>query len=196
MKSLIYDYETLSNDFFNGVVVNLASLHFEESRFIDNPYEYEELLGSAKFIKFDVLEQVETYNRKISKDTLAWWGKLPDDVQLQLKPSSMDVSISTIYDHFTNTLNVKNCKRVYTRGNTFDPILTVSLHKSIDRVDPTPFWNIRDTRSLFEGMTYGHNIKHNFIPEGLESKFKAHDPIHDIAMDVMRFQYLARVLMV
>jgi hypothetical protein len=45
MKSLIYDYETLSNDFFNGVVVNLASLHFEESRFIDNPYEYEELLA-------------------------------------------------------------------------------------------------------------------------------------------------------
>jgi hypothetical protein len=43
-------------------------------------------------------------------------------------------------------------------------------------------------------MTYGHKIKNNFIPEGLEDKFIAHNPIHDIAMDIMRFQYLARVL--
>jgi hypothetical protein len=194
MTSLIYDYETLSDDMINGVVVNLAAILFEEKRFIENPYEYDELIDSAYFVKFDVMEQVEKYGRTIRKKTLDWWAEQSLEARLMLKPSADDVSIDTIADFFCNTLQSQLCSKVYTRGNTFDPILTETLHRNIGKNDSTKWWLIRDVRSLFEGMTYGHKIKNNFIPAGLEDKFIAHNPIHDIAMDVMRFQYLARVL--
>jgi hypothetical protein len=195
MKSIIYDYETLSLDMFNAAVVNLAAIHFDDARFVEQPYEYEELLSSAKFIKFNTKEQVVKYGREINKDTLDWWAKLPSDVRAQLKPCSMDKSIDTIHDFFYDTLKIQECERVYTRGNTYDPILTISLHRSIGKEDPTKWWNVRDVRSLFEGMAYGHNIKNNFVPDDLKAKFIAHDPVHDIAMDIMRFQYLARALL-
>jgi len=194
MTSLIYDYETLSDDMINGVVVNLAAILFEEKRFIENPYEFDELIDSAYFVKFDVMEQVEKYGRTIRKEALDWWAEQSKEARLMLKPSPDDVSIDTIADFFCNTLQSQLCSKVYTRGNTFDPILTETLHRNIGKNDSTKWWLIRDVRSLFEGMTYGHKIKNNFIPEGLEDKFIAHNPIHDIAMDIMRFQYLARVL--
>jgi hypothetical protein len=195
MKSCIYDYETLSKDMINGVAVNLAAIIFDDSRFIEQPYEFEELLESAYFIKFDVKEQVEKYGRTIQKETLDWWMKLDPEVRSMIKPSPDDVSIELVHSFFKDTLQIQNCDKIYTRGNTFDPIITETLHRNIGKVDPAKWWVIRDVRSLFEGMTYGHKIKNNFIPEGLQSKFIAHNPIHDIAMDIMRFQYLARVLL-
>jgi len=54
---------------------------------------------------------------------------------------------------------------------------------------------IRDTRSMIEGMSYGMDIKNDFMPSALESKFVKHDPRHDIVMDVMRMQLLARAIL-
>lgn len=193
-NSCIYDFETLSNDVFNGVVVNFAALKFDETRFVSNPYTFEELVESAKFIKFDVEEQVKEYGREIRQSTLDWWKEQGPQAQKQLRPSKDDVSISELYEFLTLELQIQNCDRVYTRGNTFDPILLQTVLKHFNREDPTRFWTIRDTRSIIDGMTYGHKIKNTFIPEGLESKFVHHDPKHDIAMDVMRMQYLVRLL--
>ena len=43
-------------------------------------------------------------------------------------------------------------------------------------------------------MSWGIDLRNGFIPEGLESVFVAHDPQHDIVMDVMRLQTLALAL--
>lgn len=194
MTSCIYDFETLSQDVFDGVAVNLAVLKFDEDRFIKQPYSFEELVDSCKLIKFDVEEQVKKYGRKIQQSTLDWWMQQEKSVQKQIRPSDKDVSIDTLYEFLSLEIQIQKCDRVYTRGNTFDPILMSSLLRHFGQIDPMKWWVIRDTRSLFEGMTYGHGIKSTFIPEGLEGKFIAHDPCHDIAMDVMRFQHLAGIL--
>lgn len=193
-NSIVYDFETLSQDAFDGVVVNLALLKFDEDRFVDNPYTFQELVEDCFFIKFDVKEQVEVYGRKIQPSTIAWWDEQSTEARRMLKPSPEDVSISELYSYLTEEVQMQECNRVYTRGNTFDPIYLKSVLRHFDKEDPAKWWNIRDTRSLFEGMTYGHNIKSTFIPEGLEKNFISHNPLHDIAMDVMRFQYLVRLL--
>lgn len=194
MNSCIYDFETLGQDVFDAVAVNLAVLKFDEGRFVKNPYKFEELVDSCKLIKFNVEEQVKEYGRKIQQSTLDWWMQQDKSVQKQIRPSKDDVSISELYEFLSLDIQIQKCDKVYTRGNTFDPILLSSLLRHFQQIDPTKWWVIRDTRSLFEGMTYGHNIKSTFIPEGLEQNFKAHDPCHDVAMDVMRFQYLVRLL--
>lgn len=195
MTCIIYDFETLSQDQYRGVVVSLALLQYDESRFIEKPYEYEELLSEVKMIKYDVEEQVKEFGRSISKDTLEWWKKLPPEVRKQLKPSSEDRSIRDTYDFFVENADIPNLKKVYTRGNTFDPMFLENIVRQFDQELPYGWWLVRDTRSLIEGLSWGTDLKNSFkIPE-LEEKFVHHDPRHDITLDVMRMQKLSRAIL-
>ena len=195
MDSIIYDFETLSQNMITGAVVSLACLQFDTSRYTKGDgYEYEELLGMTKTIKFDVQEQVKEYGRTIQKSTLDWWKKQGAEAQKQLKPSSDDVSISHLYEWITTEFQISKAKAVWTRGNTFDPIFLRTILDATGDEDPfKQWWIIRDTRSFLEGMLFGSGIKNSFIPDELAPKFIGHDPKHDVVMDVMRMQYLARL---
>lgn len=192
--NLIYDFETLSQNAFNGAIVSVAALHFDPERFIEDPYDYMELIGEAKTMKFDVAEQVEKYGRKIEKETLEWWKKQSKEAQQQLKPSKLDQPIEMLYTFMFDWMDIDDMNRVYTRGNSFDPVLLDSICDTIGKPRPTKWWAVRDTRSTLEGMLWGSGIKDKFIPEGLEDLFVGHDPSHDIAMDVCRIQHVVRVL--
>jgi len=193
-ECVIYDFETLSQDQNKGVVISLAILSYSESRFVSNPYTYEELLDNCKKIKFNVEEQVTKYNRTISKETLGWWKAQNKEAQKQLAPSSEDVSIDLLYDFLIENIDLKNHKKAFTRGNAFDPIFMDSLLKENNKVNPMHWGSIRDTRSYIEGLAFGSTLSNKFIPDGLNEKFVPHDPSHDIVMDVMRMQTLIQVV--
>ena len=192
-NAVIFDFETLSQDQISGVVVSMAMLNFSEARFTgESSYTFDELVGNTKMIKFNVEEQVKKYNRKINKDTLEWWNNQGEDAKQQLKPSPEDVSISELYGFFILNKSA-NVNRVYSRGNTFDPIFLEHIMRQTDYPYPYNWWEVRDTRSLIEGLTWGTDIRNNFTPPDCES-FVAHDPKHDIALDVMTIQTLVRAL--
>ena len=194
-ECLIYDFETLSQEPTDGVVLTLAALSFSEKRYLsDEPYEYDDLIASCGFIKFDVKEQVEVFGRKISKTTLQWWSEQGKEAQKYLKPSEDDVSIKKLKSFLTHHGDPQVIKKIFTRGNMFDPMFVQSLFKNTGDKDPYPFWTIRDTRSTIEGMGFGFIKDNSFIPKGLKEKFIAHDPRHDIVMDVMRMQFLGRLI--
>lgn len=190
---IIYDFETLG-DQYNGVAVSLAVLKFNENNYTLNPYNYNDLVSQAEFIKFDVEEQVKTYKRKISKDTLEWWNKQSEQAREQLKPSPSDVSISDLWKLLTDYMQGMDVRRVYTRGNMFDPVLMESLLYACDKGIPYPWWNVRDTRSFLDGLLWGSDINDKFMPDGCAEDFIHHDPRHDIALDVMRMQSVVQAL--
>ena len=171
-NAVVYDFETLSQDPVKGVVISFAMLSYDESRFVDKPYSYEELLKQS---------------------TIDWWKNQPKEAQYQLKPSTDDVSITELYDFFVEN-RPDDLKKVYTRGNTFDPIFFDFLMKDTDQVTPYPWWTIRDTRSLIDGMAWGSSLNNKFMPADVADKFIHHDPKHDISVDVMRIQALAQAL--
>ena len=187
--NLIYDFETLSQNAFDGVVVNIAALQFDPNKF----YEFDELVEGSQFIKFDVQEQVEKYGRKIEKSTLDWWKQQSKDAQAQLKPSPVDQSIDVLYDFMVRDLDYENMKTVWTRGNSFDPVLLDSILIATGKPKFKNWWAIRDTRSFLDGLLYGSNIKNNFMPEGV-GEVVLHDPCYDIALDVYRMQTVIREL--
>lgn len=189
---VIYDFETLSQNAFNGVVLSVSGIAYEEERFLTNPYTYEELLDMCKYMKFDVKDQVK-YGRKVEKGSLDWWKKQSAHAQKQLKPSEDDEPLSA-FPEFLESLNIHLAKKVFTRGNAFDPVFTRSILNSLDIEDMTPWWALRDVRSYVEGFTHGTDIRHDFIPKELTDKFVVHDPIHDVAMDVIRMQFLIRTI--
>lgn len=192
---LIYDFETLSQKPSNGVVVSLAMINYSMQRFISMPYEYDELLEKAQFIKFNVADQVKSYNRKIEKATLKWWDDQTEEAKAQLKPSPNDRSIADLYNFIVQNTHIHNLKRVYTRRNTFDPIFMSSIMEATGNPEPYDWWLVRDTISFIDGLTIGSDdIRDNFIPDSLKDKFVAHDPRHDVAMDIMRMQTLIQAV--
>lgn len=191
---IIYDFETLGQKPTSAVVC-LAGLRFNEDRYLsDNPYTYREILDSAEFIKFSVKEQVEAYGRGIDKSTIDWWKSQPKQARELLDPSDADQSLSEIVPFFKNLIggDPSQIGKVYTRGNTFDPIFLDSVLANLRVPELYNWWSIRDTRSMIEGLSFGTGLKNSFIVPDLEDVFVAHDPIHDIAMDVMRMQYIVR----
>lgn len=189
----IYDFETLSQNPVDGVVVSFAMMNFDPNRFENMPYTYQELLDKTHYMKFDVEDQVNNYNRKIEKDTLEWWSKQNKEAQAKLAPRDDDRSIADLYDFFVVNKGT-NLKKVYTRRNTFDPVFMTSLMKATGNPEPYAWWDVRDTISYIEGLVHPQEIKTNFIPEGLEEHFVVHDPCHDIAMDVMRIQTIVQAI--
>jgi hypothetical protein len=185
---LIYDFETLSQNAIDGVVVNIAALQFDPNRFLSNPYTYEELVDSAKHVKFDIEDQVKNYGRKIQKSTLEWWKSQGKAAQAQLKPSELDLSIETLYNFLVDDMQIQKASAVWTRGNSFDPVFVDSIFIATGKPFLTNWWAIRDTRSFLDGLLYGSDIKNSFVPEDVKDKFVAHDSRHDVAMDVYRMQ--------
>lgn len=190
----IFDFETLSQNPQNGVVISMAMLNFSTYKFVDEtPYTYEDLLEKCDYIKFDVKDQVTNWGRKIEKETVEWWKNQSTEAQNTIKPMSTDQSIADLYGFFVVN-KATNMSKVYSRRNTFDPIFMTSLMKATGNPEPYDWWLVRDTISYIEGLSHGIELKDNFIPEGLEEKFVKHDPRHDIAMDVMRIQTLVRAV--
>lgn len=201
MECLIYDFETFGTEPTESVVLSCAMLVFDMKIVMGKGpsiYDYDELLKKTKFFKFDVQDQVQNHGRKIDKNTLKWWGEQTgESAKAQYVPSKNDQPISEFHDWFKS--NMPNAlDRVYTRGNTFDPPFVKYIFRDVnDKPEPYPFWVMRDTRSVIEGLTWGQKIKDSFIPDypGLKEKFDAHDPRHDICMDVMRIQYLSGLIL-
>ena len=194
MDSFIFDFETLGKEVITCPALSVAMLAFDTKRFMDNPYTIDELLDAAVFAKFNVAEQVQKYGRKIEQETLEWWGtQSPEAQKSQFKPSDSDISIETIRDLFAD--NIPEGATIYTRGNTFDPILLKSLCNMMDQSEPYPWWSVRDVRSLIDGLSWGTELKSSFPPPELEGQELAfHDPRVDIAVDVLRIQTLVKAI--
>jgi len=186
--TVIYDFETLATgDPRTGTVLSLGMLSYERGRFLTNPYEYEELVDKASYYKFDVADQVKRFGRVIEKDTLEWWKSQKEpEAKAVLKPSAFDIKIDELLSKIEDEYPMTQFEQVFTRGNRFDPEFLTSICGK----DPFYWWAIRDTRSYIDGFLYGTNVRNDFVPEGLAEKFVKHDARHDVAMDVMRMQYL------
>jgi len=190
----IYDYETLSTDLQLAPIVNVACLTIDEDRFLsDKPFTFLEVVGLAKTMKFDIAEQVEKYGRVITNSTLAWWKEQGPQAIKQISPSSKDVSITEL-PAFMSSVFTRD-EIVFTRGNTFDPVLTTSICKALGVTTPYKWWLDRDTRSFIEGIALGHGIgiSNTFTPPNMnEKEFIHHNPAHDVAMDILRIQWILR----
>jgi len=194
---IVYDFETLGQKPTSAVLC-LAALRFNEDRYLsDEPYTYKELLDCARFIKFSVREQAELYGRGIEKSTIDWWKEQPREAQELIKESETDRSLADIVQFFQDLIvDPSQISKVYTRGNTFDPIFLDSILENVKSPEVYNWWTVRDTRSMIDGLSFGSGLKNSFMVPGLEESFIHHNPIHDIAMDVMRMQFLVRETMI
>jgi predicted Ser/Thr protein kinase len=170
-------------------------LAFTEDRYLSDPYTFEELVDSSLYVKFDVLEQKRDYGRVVDQSTLDWWKQQSKEARAALMPSENDISIVDLYGTIVSYHNATSIKKQFTRGNTFDPMILQYLLEQTGKSMPWHWGTVRDTRSMIDGMSFGMKLDNKYIPNELKDKFIGHDPRHDIAMDVMRMQYLAQAIL-
>lgn len=189
--AVIYDFETLSQDASKCVVVSCAMTTFSLEGLAEGYYTFDKLVKQIQNIKFKVQEQVEEYNLEIDPETLEWWSEQTKEARALIKPSSEDVSIDRMIHWFNSQVELNDVRIVYTRNNTFDPIILKNICEITNHKFPYPWWMIRDTKSTIDGLTWHHDIKDSFIPPNCEGYVK-HNPAHDIALDIMRLQTLVQ----
>lgn len=193
-NTLIFDFETLSQNPINGALVSCALLTFDINKLSTNSYTYEELLESVVYFKFDVEDQVKKWNRRVDPKTIEWWQQQSKEALATIKPSKHDESLIEFMPWFTSHFERDKLRYVFTRNNTFDPVIIQSICSDLNLPVPYDWWKIRDTKSFIMGLTYGHDIKDSFIPPEAEGKYVKHDPRHDVVLDVLRLQILIHTL--
>ena len=195
---LYHDYETLDVNPITCITTNAAYVAFDFERFTsDNPYTFEELLDTIVSFKFLGKEQKEL-GWSMSKSTLDFWKSLPDDVRQQIYPSEKDRPINEYIDGLIKYSKKHEIQYWWSQGNNFDCVITKRLFEQAGKNVDTylPYYGPRDTRTYLDTRFNFGKYDRKFMPiEGDDlKKFRQHNCVHDVAIDILRIQMVEREL--
>jgi hypothetical protein len=189
---LFLDIETLSVE-STAVILSIGALHISDT----SPAPYTSLLNESIFIKLNAKEQIDKYNRTVSKDTLKWWSEQSDFAKkLNYTPSKEDWGVEeslTTLENWINKVSDKNTL-CWIRG-TLDQVCLDSLYRAAGKAPPIGYNKYRDIRTAIDFL-YPDTSKNGYVdvdPElclGFDrDQVLAHHPVHDCARDCAMMLY-------
>ena len=136
-KHLMVDLETLSVA-PDAVILTLGAVHF-------NP------LGNGiideLYFKIDLDDQ-DKLKRSIDNNTIEWWGKQDPTIMEEAFSSEGRIKVTDAIDQFRKF--AWGCKTFWSHGSVFDLMIMENIYKQLTKTPPWSFWQIRDTRTLFD----------------------------------------------
>ena len=113
-------------------------------------------VGGVKFNPFDSSEphsefyfklDIDSQNREVSDDTIAWWGRQDPKVQEEAFSSENRVSMET----FLNSLPkwMVSVDVLWGHGYGFDITIIEDMLRQCNKSIPWQFWQVMDSRTLF-----------------------------------------------
>lgn len=199
-KDFIFDLETIGANVFVCPIVDMAYATFDWGRFTDDPYSFEELVTDVvKTMKVSVKDQMDNYGCSFKKVDVEWWEKLPDHARKKLRPTSNDLTLVEFFDNLLAYLtNQSKIDYWWSRGNTFDPIVSLRLMNSEQTAMLSKYlkyYKVRDIRTYIDAK-FDFTTHNGFIPVSDEEYWKKvfvlHDSTHDVAADILRLQAIYR----
>jgi len=139
MAHIMLDLETLDVT-PEAVILTLGAVKFD-------PYNVDEDPHTPFYIRFNVDEQT-ALGRTIDPSTLDWWAKQPAEVFEEAMSEEDRVGL----DDATIQLNkyVANATKIWAQGPLFDIAMLESLYKMIGKPCPWSYYNVRDSRTVFD----------------------------------------------
>ena len=136
-KHLMVDLETMAVS-PNAVVLTLGAVHF-------NPYG--DGYSDKLYMRISIDDQ-DTLNREIDPNTLDWWAK--QDAKIMEEAFSPDdrVPLAEAIDRFHKF--AWGCDAFWSHGSVFDIVILENIYRQLGKPVPWQFWQIRDTRTLFD----------------------------------------------
>lgn len=186
--AFMFDVETLDTE-STSVILSAGIIWFG-----DQDFNYEDLISSALFVKFNAKEQTEKYNRTVSKSTLEWWGQQNEYAKkTNFLPSKNDVSamdgIGQIIDYIND--HGGNDQIFWARGS-LDQMVIGSLTNSLDIQYIAEYYKWRDVRTAVDCLctsSKGNGYCDIVHPTFNRNNVVKHHPVHDCALDAMMLRY-------
>lgn len=184
----IFDVETLGVE-STAVVLSAALIHFDP----EVKPDYQTLLDSAMYVKFNAKEQIQNYKRTVDPNTLDWWKKQHEYVRgmaLDPKPDDLSAADGLSYlRQFVRKFPGWEKQTMWARGS-LDQLAIDSLATKL-ALEPITNYNMwRDVRTavdLLYGSTNGYcEVEHPTFNRAAVIK---HHPVHDCALDAMMLMY-------
>ena len=122
----------------NAVVLTLGAVHF-------NPYGNGH--SDKLYMRISIDDQ-DALNREVDPNTLDWWAKQDPAVMEEAFSPDDRVPLAEAVDRFHKF--AWGCDAFWSHGSVFDIIILENIYRQLGKPVPWQFWQIRDTRTLFD----------------------------------------------
>lgn len=136
-KHLMVDLETMAVS-PRAVVLSLGAVHF-------NPYGNG--YGDKLYMRISIDDQ-DKLQREIDPNTLDWWAKQDPKIMEEAFSPDDRVPLEEAIDRFHKF--AWGCDAFWSHGSVFDIVILEDLYKQVGKPVPWQYWQIRDTRTLFD----------------------------------------------
>lgn len=136
-KHLMVDMETMAVS-PNAVVLSLGAVHFDP---------YQEGYTDSIYFKIDLDDQ-DHLGREIDPNTLDWWAKQDPVIMEEAFSPNDRISLVEAMDRFHKF--AWGCNAFWSHGATFDLVILENIYKQLSKPLPWNYWQLRDTRTLFD----------------------------------------------
>ena len=136
-KALMVDLETMSTR-PDATILTLGAVHF-------NPYGNG--VGEKIYFRINIDDQ-DKLGRHVEEDTLDWWAKQDPAIMEEAFSPNDRIPVVEAVDRFHKF--AWGCSTFWSHGATFDLVIIENLYRQVGRTPPWNFWQLRDTRTLFD----------------------------------------------
>jgi exodeoxyribonuclease VIII len=156
-KHLMVDMETMAVS-PDAVILSLGAVHFDP---------FGNGVGDTLYFKLNLDDQ-DALKRSIDPNTLNWWSKQDPVIMEEAFSSDNRIAVADAVDQFHKFAWGCNC--FWSHGATFDLVIIENLYNQLNRTPPWNFWQLRDTRTIFD---LGHdpdmpkNSKHDALQDAI-----------------------------
>ncbi len=135
------------------------------------------------YYRVDV-ESCDRLGMTINDDTVEWWSKQSADVQTEAFAEDNRVPIEEVIEKFHKF--AWNCDAFWSHGATFDLVILDCYYRKLNKVPPWNFWQIRDTRTLFD-LGYDPEMPKEGLHNALEDASRQAIGVQTIYRKLNRF---------
>ena len=169
-RHLMVDLETLATS-PDAVILTIGAVTFDpaSNKIFDKLY-----------YRVDV-DSCDRLGMVVDDATIEWWSKQAANVQTEAFAEDNRVPIEEVIEKFHKF--AWNCDAFWSHGATFDLVILDCYYRKLNKVPPWNFWQIRDTRTLFD-LGYDPEMP----KEGL------HNALEDASRQAMGVQTIYRKL--
>jgi len=169
-KHLMVDMETMAVS-PRAVVLSLGAVHFDP---------YSEGYFDSIYFKIDLDDQ-DKLGREIDPNTIDWWAKQDSKIMEEAFSPNDRISLVDALDRFHKF--AWGCDAFWSHGATFDLVIIEDLYRQLNKSLPWNYWQLRDTRTLFD---LGYNPD---MPKG-----NKHDALQDAIRQSIGVQNIMKKL--
>ena len=135
------------------------------------------------YYRVDV-ESCDRLGMTVNDDTVEWWSKQAADVQTEAFAEDNRVPIEEVIEKFHKF--AWNCDAFWSHGATFDLVILDCYYRKLNKVPPWNFWQIRDTRTLFD-LGYDPEMPKEGLHNALEDASRQAVGVQTIYRKLNRF---------